>query len=83
MAIEHDFHVTEAAARQGRQQMFHRGHLGGAQIQRGAQRAVARLIRPQPDRLLHPGKAHVESRLLGWPKLNRGLNPTVEADAGA
>ena len=72
MAIEHDLNVTETAARQGRQQMFHRGHLGGAQIQRGAQRAVARLIWPEPDRLLHSGQAHMKPRLFRWTELHCG-----------
>jgi hypothetical protein len=81
MTSEHDLHVTESATRQGRQQMLNRGHLARAQIQGGAQLAVTHLIRPKLDRLLHSGQAHLEPRLIRWPKLHRGLSPTVEADA--
>jgi hypothetical protein len=73
--------MAEAATSQGRQQMFNGGHLAGAQIQSGAQLAVTHLIRPKLDRLLHSGQAHLEPRLIRWPKLHRGLSPTVEADA--
>ena len=83
MATEHDLHMAEPTTGQGRQQMFHRGHLAGAQIQGGAQLAVAHLIRPKLDRLIHARQAHLKTRLIRRPKRTRGLSTTVEADTRA
>ena len=46
MAAATELHMAEPATSQGRQQMFNGGDLAGAEIQRGAELAVAHLIRP-------------------------------------
>ena len=81
MAVKANLHMAEPATGQSCQQMFDGGHLAGTQIQGCAQLAVAHLIRPKLDRLLHPRQTHVKSRLIRRPKLHRGLSSTVEADA--
>ena len=83
MAVEANLHMAETATGQGCQKMFDGGHLAGTQIQGGAQRAVAHLIRPQLDGLLHARQTHVEPRLIRRPKLHRGLSSSVETNARA
>ena len=81
MATKAYLHMAEPTTGQSCQQVFDGGDLAGTQIQGCAQRAVAHLVRPQPDRLIHPRQTHVEARLIRRPKLHSGLSSTVEADA--
>ena len=83
MAAETDLHMAEPTTSQGRQKMFDGGNRAGAQIQGCAQRAVAHLIRPKLDRLIHARQAHLKTRLLCRPKFHGGLSTTVEADTRA
>ena len=67
MAIETNLHMAEPTTSKGCQQMFDGGHFAGSKIQSCAQRAIAHLIRPKLDRLLHPWQTHVEPRLIRRP----------------
>ena len=72
--------MGEATARQGSQQMLHRRHPAMAEVQGGAQRAVAHLIRAELDRLGVVLKTQMKTGAFAGGEAHSGFFTAVQTD---